>query len=747
MSFRGQSQVESLRENLPANTGDDPDKPRIPFKTALVLTREQEDALVDHVCDRLDQIEKQLGKQSGKTGTGKDWEISCDPESFFGKRQKYTARYYNHVEDRKTKAAPGSPGDTIYNYSNLTASVSQRAVRQMVAKATSFLFGQPDDDEWFTAEGIGIEDDTLADKVKKYARFVIKKNKVKANHAQAVEFAFVRGETVIKTTHSEVFQLFKRTETYLVDPAGEPILDVHGDYICAGDAWIPEQQQVPAASVPPEQAHLAIMEPLPPVEETTEGTGDYEEAAEPPEQMALIPTGNELLKRDGVTVKPKSPIWKTGVLTRRIVTFSGPDSRICHYLDFLAPLNAPGLQAGEADLIAHLYDKSALQVAQMFRQQFEEGDEGLENFQSAVQILVDLLSQSSAPKSAAGQPRRDFKEQDTDASTNNPLSEFAEVWGTYDCDGDGVEEEFFMVLARNNKVPVFYEYTANVTLRGVRPFDRQRAIAIDGRWYGMGGMEYLETEQEPIDLMLNRESYRASKSGRVTLWRPYNTLEGDRDRNLRLNDGGTYTPKPGIKNEEVLSYVILPDDTSDMKGTRDFMLQLLQMKTGVLTGADRNTSSMPSSETLGEEQLITESGDELFDLFLMNLYNGEIAALTSVLDVLFSNIDRNQVFTYFNGEANEILELTPDDVRDLAVNVRLSITRTRDKQTLEAGNVAEGVINNYYSLPLPLQQRLKPFAQNRLKAMKVPRPENIIEPMELPPPQPAGAAPTDPMAQ
>jgi len=65
---------------------------------------------------------------------------------------------------------------------------------------------------------------------------------------------------------------------------------------------------------------------------------------------------------------------------------------------------------------------------------------------------------------------------------------------------------------------------------------------------------------------------------------------------------------------------------------------------------------------------------------------------------------------------------------------------------LEAGNVAEEVINNYYSQPMPLQQRLKSFAQNRLKAMKVPRPETIIEPLELLPPDPKGAAPKDPMA-
>lgn len=723
----GESQVEVLRDKLDHGVSEDPDKPRMPFPTALVLTRDQEDGLVQHVTDRLDQIEGQLGKESAPS-TGNDFEISCKPNSFFGKRQRYTARYYNHVDDRKTGAKPGQKGDTIYNHSNLTASLSQRTVRQMIAKAVGFLFGAPDDDEWFTAEGVGVEDEILADKIKKYARFVVRKNKIKPKHVQGAEFSFVRGETVIKTTNQEVFQIYKRRETFLVDESGEPILDAHGDYITATDVWVPRMVEMAAIAVPEEQAHLAVLA----------------EPVEGQEQMAVLPSGKFLLKRDGVTEKPDNPIWKTDVITRRLVTFEGVESQACYYLDFLAPLNAPGLQPGEADLIAHLYDRTALQIAQMFRGQFEEGDTAIEKFNSAVQILIDLLSNTPQAKSALGQARRDFKEEDTDGSRNNPVSQFAEVWGTYDCDGDGVEEEFFMVLERASKVPIFYEYTANVTLRGLRPFDVQRAIAVDGRWWGMGGMEYLETEQEPIDLFLNRKNFRGSKTGRVTLWRPYNTLEGDRDRNLKLNDGGTYTPKPGMKDEDVLSYITLPDDTTDLKEFIELFMQLMQVKSGVMNGADKQVSALPSSETATEENLLAESFDELFGLFMLNLYLGELDAMRSVIDVIFSNLNRNQVFTYFNGDATEILELTKDDVRDLVINVRLSITRSRDRQVLEAGNAIDGIVDTFYARDPLLQDRTKDIARNRLKSLKVTNPEKVIEPLVMAPPAEVPGQPVTP---
>jgi hypothetical protein len=37
----------------------------------------------------------------------------------------------------------------------------------------------------------------------------------------------------------------------------------------------------------------------------------------------------------------------------------------------------------------------------------------------------------------------------------------------------------------------------------------------------------------------------------LDLWTPTNTLEGDREPGLKMNWGGTYTKKPGMKKEDV----------------------------------------------------------------------------------------------------------------------------------------------------------------------------------------------------
>ena len=674
-----------------------------------------------------------------------EFTVSCDPNSFLGKRERFTARYYNHVQDRVEP-------NTIFEHSNITASLSQRIAAQMISKTCGFFFGQPDDDDWFTAEGVGLNDDELSDKIKKYARFKSKECLIKERHAQAVEFAWIRGEAVLKTTHQEKFQIYKRTATFLVDDAGNPVLDTYGDYILQSDLWVDQMQEM--QMIPPDEAQEGQLQtsgvPAGGPGPTSAPSAQDPQAAQPQPQIQQVPTGQKVLKRDGVTVMPDNPIWKTDVITRRLVTWAGPDSRICYYKDFVCPIDAPNVQ--DADLVAHLYDKTIMDVAQMFSGQYGEGDQGINDFKAAVELLRNMIGDTSFSKSADGMPRVDFGEQTTEGSPNNPKCQIAECWLTYDADGDGFQEEIMLVLDRRNKAPIFYEYAANVTLRGLRPFTVIRPIHVDSRWYGMGAMEYFDPEQEYIDLLINRKNFRESAAGRVTFWAPHATLEGQREPSLRVNNGKTYTLREGYKAADALSYVELPDGLQDLQAMIELFMQLMQVKSGVVNGADQQISGLPASNTATGINEVKDSGQELFTMFLLRMFPGLHEALVAVVELIFTHMDGHQVFTYFNGDDQEILALSPDDVRDLALHIRLSITQQRDKQLLESGNVADGIVSNFYQRPMLLQQRTAEYSRARLKALRVPQSDTIIEPTDpsafapsQPPPapgqDPAGAPP------
>jgi hypothetical protein len=733
----GQGQVQALTEALPTEQAQPSDKPRMPFKTAYVLTREQEDGLVNHAIERMEELENQLGRVVSNYGgeDGKQCQIS-DPLKWMGKREIFTRRYYNRVDDRPWLHR--SPN--IYQESNLTASLSQRITGQMVARANSFLYGEPDNDNWFTVTPVGVADDVVADTIKKHAPWKIAQCGIKRVLSQATEFAFVRGESVVKTTHQERFQIYKRTSTILVDANGDPILDAYGDFIVEGDAFVPEMQIVAPPPAPiqpqPEIGSDGSASPTGEIPNQYDAPPGAPDAASQPQQQE---TGRLMLKRDGETVLPDPPIWEEQQITRKLVTFEGPDVALVYYKDFLAPENAPDIQT--CDFICHLYDMTVMRVAQMFRGIYGDGDGALANFDAAVQQLRTMASNSSEPKSGAGQPRQEFHESPGNAGPNNPSSEFAECYLTYDADHDGIEEEILLIVDRRARSPMYYEYTANVTVRGRRPFEVKRAKAVDDRWWGMGSMEYFQPEQEVIDLELNRRNYADGGSGRVTFWSPSCTLEGDSNPNLTLHNGGTYTLKPGFNKDDALSYVLLPHEGKDFMEILNKMEQYMMLKSGTTNGADQRASGLPTARTATGINEVADSGDELFAEFIACLYPCSFAILKSVIDVIYANLNREEVFAYFNGpdaaQAVSILTLSPDDVRDLALHITLVLSRSQQRQVLQNGAQANALVDSFYARPPVLQARTSEFTRQQIKALGVQQADKVIDPMP-PSNQPSG---------
>lgn len=738
-------QVENLRDNLlpdPTSEAADARKPRMPFRTSYVLTREQEDVLCIFADQRLTQISDQLGRtgdegtMGGRTSRQKVVEIQ-HPDSFFGKRKKYSRMYYGHVDFRRKP-------ETIYEVSNLNAPVSQRITMQMIARAVNYFFGQPDDIDWFSTQAVGAEDETVSDKIKKHSRFKVDECGVKNRFVEGIEYAFIRGEAVLKVTHQKHFQIYKRPATILMGGIGkdgkisvdEPLLDAHGDYIVKGDVFVPQMAPAPAQPATairgPEPGADDVGQQIPapeldaqvPAAQEAPGT-EQPAAAEQQQQQA---TGVQILKRDGVTQLPQIPVWKDTIIERQLITFEGPDVQVVYFEDFICPETATDVQ--KTDFIAHLYDLDIMQIARMFRGTEAEGDQGIENIHAAVERIREMANGSSLPKSAAKQPRSDFKETDTAGATSVPVSQFVECHMTYDADGDGMQEEIMFIMDRANKTPIYYEYLANVTVRGHRPFYPWRPIPVDQRWYGQGAMELFDSEQEFIDLQVNRYNFSKSKAGRIDFWNPAATMEGSRDPNLKLNHGQTYTLRDGKKKEDAYDFAEAPFDGENLDYLLNLFLQMMQLKSGVVNSGDQQMSGLPSSDLATGIREVKDSGDELFSRMLCHLFPGVKGALKAVIDIIYANMNRAEVFTYFNGEADEILSLSPEDVRDLALNVSLELSRTQQRKAIEMGQTAQALISWYYQMPQELQARLANYARKQLKAMGVVQADSIIEPMQ-----------------
>jgi len=718
-------------QDLPA---PDPTGPQVPFPGSLVLTLEQEENLIEHVCRRLDQLELEQGRQIS-VRSGNQTSVP-DKNTHFGKREMFTLRYQTYVEDRKSGAGPENPA-VIYDVSNLTVGLSQRIAMQMAARANNYFFGT---DPWFTISFVGTLDKPLAERIDRHAHWKFGESGLRTIGKKAVEYAFVRGEAVLKTTFLNNTRYYQRKGEALFDANGEPVLDVNGNYIFSDAKWVPQMALMPApVALPAPGDPNQVLPGAPPdgsatpadSDDWTEGANAAAPSIDPTGgggPMVMQATGRQVLKRDGVTVQPDNSTWQQGVwpLKRRI--YQGTNCELVYYKDFLCPLDADDIH--KADCIAHLYDLSVMDLVEMFKQQslaMQNAKEAQAAISKSVTMLRNLASETDIPKSAARQARVESGEQSILGNEDNPSAEIAEVYVRYDANQDGLMEEIMLVLDRKNRVPVFYDYTDNVTVNGRRPFEVIRPKPVDGRWYGIGAMEYFQHEQEFIDLAINRRNFEQSASGRITFWDPSKTKEGSSSPGLKLRNGKTYTLTNDAKASEVLSYVTLPDTSEGMMELINFFMQIANLKSGMANTADGQMSGLPQPDTATGINDLSSSGEEMFSQFLDELEPGIEGTVEANLRVTYGNFNEAEYFHFSKGDVQMMDQLLPDDVADLDFSVTLLMTRKKTELSGQRNTQAWQIATQFYQLPPPVQQRLEPLAISLLKSKQVDDPGSFIK--------------------
>ena len=693
---------------------DDGISPIMPFPTAYILDRVQEQELVDHAMNRLLDLERELGRDL--CGSGDWWSVngikSYNPEgerapqdTWMGKRLLFDKTYKNEMDWR-----PALLGG-IFAHSNLVVPIARRICRQMVARAVNYFFGTT---PWYSVYPVGIMDKDRADKADRYIRWKTDQSKLQRSEEQGVERAMVIGEAVTKTTWKRKEQIYKARATVLVDEQGKDILGADGDYITEADLWVQD------SSV--DEAGNAVTSDL------------------------------MLLKRDGKTIQPEVMIWQEKLITRRMVHYKGPESKVVHFMDFLCPMDAETVQ--DADCIVHLYDRSLMDIADEWMKSIPNdasAEERVKLKREAIEILRELASASHETDTAQNS---DVVDQSSTAGAirmkAGPMVKIAEFHLRYDADGDGILEDVFLVLDRKSKTPIFYDYTANVTPDGTRPYSVTRVNEIPNRWYGMGAIEMMNPNQQIIDLWMNRKNRSVSGSGRVDFWNPYNTIEGRANPNLEMNWGGTYTPAAGKKAEDILQTVYLEDAVGEkLMEMIEFVMQLMMNESGVTNANDGQVAGLDSTKLATGIRNIERNGQELFSLILGHLDPGVSDVLSKNVKLIMVNLDSMEVYRYFEeaegGEGvGEFREIDPGDIANLEIDTRILMTRHRGEQVLESNIRSVQVVKDYYMQPYEVQVQTKDMFIDILKALQIQNANKIIIPLQIMPP--AGSGLPDPTA-
>lgn len=698
----------ALEDRLGQGTAMDQDQPQA-WETGLDLTPEQSSRLVDYVLRRFDDLETETGRLvvPGTTGyiAGQTRSASAAQEAlnltaqqsamFFPKRARYERYFDGDVSDR---AEP----NTIYERTNLTASLAERVTRQMIGRAKNRLFAT---DPWMAAVPEGDDDEQRADKIGKYINHKAQQARLKEVFHEAIDCAFVRNEAILKTRYVERAKRYRRKTAVAVKSAGgDPIFDSEGGYIMQSSPW------------------------------------DMTQGVDP---MSGNPIQQWTLRRDPSVVRQAQPVFEKREIVLERVLYRGPETSVVHYEDFLAPLTAANLE--QADIAMHLYDMDAMSVARQFIVGRPDVGQTMEKRVADVDRAADSIrSTLSADRgqfeAAASQPNASRGENTTTPGQDRPSLLIVEAWLTYDANEDGDEESIVVVIDKRNRRLLFADFDCNVSATGMRCFTCIRPLPVTGRWYGKGGMEFLWNEQKAADLFLNRWSFAVSDSGAVTFWDPSATVEGDMDKNLKYNAGVTYTLKPGKKADDALQRIHLSNQekTAEMVQMLQFFQQLMQLKSGTVMAGDEAVSDMNSSKLATGIRNMERAGDDLFASWMPELARGIEEAAYQFAMTALANIDRRETFLLFDGNDSELIEIEPSDVADVNLNVRLTLSRTEGERLLSQWQFAMGVVQFFYSLAPEVQQNIAPMAKRALILVDVKNVDQVIVPLQpLPPAPPA----------
>lgn len=685
------TQVEQFINEASAITGSAPvdyNAPKVPFQTGLRLTADQEQKMIDHAFKRKHQIQNENGRELTMNPiwwNNQTWGASVALQSqgllpvgdtFMGKRSRYDATYHCDVSWRPFTMGPA----TIFSESNITVPLSRRIAGQMIAKAKNAFFGL---DPWFSIEPQPVvehdaqDDAARDDKIEKFCRFKLRQTDTKEQHGNAIEAALVFGECAVKTSYVVRDQIFNTEAVVLHGIDGQPVRANDGNFITQEDQFV-----------------------------------DAEDG-----------TGRRVLGRDPSTeiADPDAPIWQKTNLDRRQVLFEGARSEVIYYKDFLCPLTASDVQT--ADTICHLYDKPVMEFVDLVVKRGMVGDNQPERMAAAQKMvaLVKQLSENSPqPKAAASQELRpnDHYVSTPSVEDGGPVAEFAEFYLWYDANGDGIAENIMLICDRNTKAPIFYDHVANVTTDGLRPIEIVRINPVQGRWYGIGIIEKFEPYQTLIDLLVNRWNFSQSRAGRVDFWTPTNTLEGDRDPNLKMNWGGTYTAKTGMKLEDCLKSAYLTDIKFDQIHAQiNLWLQLAYNESGVMTANDGQAAGSQSQELATGILEVTRSGDELFKPVVQDLHFPLSRLLEREISVTLANLNPVEVFTFLEGDDLGIASITPNDVRGLKYKARITLTNQKNMEVVQMSAQAAALVEKFYMLPPGTQEKVAAFYRSQLRIL------------------------------
>lgn len=706
-------QAHALFQNLPPVQPESATEPLVLIPSALKLTREQEDALIEFIRQRKDTLASELGLRDFTTP---NWHVQAFDDQGQFRRRFLDVRFMAMMAyQQKYEWRPEVLGG-IFQDSNLHVPLTRRILQQVIARLITYFLGS---DPYFAVYDVNQDNKDLSDRLDRYLRHVLdQENDTKSVLASIIERILVCGECPVFLNYGKNVTYYQASKSILVDESGKPIFAIgNKDYIIEKeDVWIPAQ--------------------VPVIDQTTQ-----QPALDPLTQAPIMqedPSGAMVLKRDGVTPRPANETYQTEIIWRRSVTEEGPRAEVLMPHDFLFPLNHENIET--ADCLIHIYDEPLINLVHKITTLPNATPDEMLSYVAKLHARL-LPVASPDPSAATNKGRADLNEpiNGTGQNRNEPILNWYRACVRFDALGTGNMGNILVIMTSTG-VPLYYDYVENITPDRKRPYRLPRVNPIPGRAHGMGLVEIFEHLQINADLMFNRWNFGLSRSGSVIAFQPENTVEGDANADLDINGGETLHLKPGKTLAETIQQVGLTDVRGmPIREMLEFIMQIAMNMSGVTNTNDAQTAGLDTMKTATGVRNLEKTGQELTDKLVSDVRPGIKDILKGLMMLAAANLTSPRVFRYFEGAMGVLTTITPDMVQDLTLMVELELTKYRGEQDLQQNSQAIGAATQFYGLPPQVQMVTAPMYRQILKINGQKNADQIIQPMAMPMMPPQGA--------
>ena len=329
-----------------------------------------------------------------------------------------------------------------------------------------------------------------------------------------------------------------------------------------------------------------------------------------------------------------------------------------------------------------------------------------EEQKNELRSAVMLYNEDARTRRGEADPSKtpDYEEDDA-----NPLVQLVEGYVRCDPMQTGRPARIHVIFSPDLLALFRVDYLKNVSPGAILPVFPIRLFKIPNRVMGMGYFEKYDGPNRAIDRHHNVVTQKQKIAAHTFTGINPDALKDRGAVDLLADPTRLVELAPDMKMDDVLSFASVPEQSNLNIDLLNQQLQMMQMRSGITSAAQGELKGVPNATTATGVQQMTSRGALLLKDPIDTMTMDVCDVVEYAVHLIYANQDRDETFTWGEGEDAKLLSIKAGDVQGLRANVTLTLVQAQNQAKLASAQAAIAIAKEYVWVPeteKPSQRRL-----------------------------------------